>query len=222
MQDVNTAIWSALYEGGNYLNYPSEVFVSLFMRFLGKAKPQGRFLDHGCGSGNNAEFLARRGWTVTGADVSARALEVTAARLADFGGAHETTPLDAARPLKDQIGAVSHVVCWDCLYYNALPKAKQDAADLVAALAPGGLIFLNMPTPAHEFATTGLRLDDGSVRNQRKGTRQEGAIMAIPENLDDLVSWLPGCEIVEKGHFTFDFSGFREFMLVVAKKGGAA
>lgn len=222
MQDVNTAIWSALYEGGNYLAYPSEVFVQLFMRFLGKGAPAGRFLDHGCGSGNNAEFLARRGWTVTGVDVSAKALDVTAARLADFSGAHETSLLDARLPLSGQIGRFSHAVSWDCLYYNSLPKAKRDAADLVGALSPGGMLFLNMPSPRHEFATTGLRLDDGSVRNQRKGTRQEGAIMAIPESLDDLISWLPGCEIVEKGCFIFDFAGFREFMLVVARKGGAA
>lgn len=45
MAEVNTGIWNALYEGGNYLLYPSEVFVQLYFRTFGKdSKRQGAFL----------------------------------------------------------------------------------------------------------------------------------------------------------------------------------
>ena len=45
--------------------------------------------------------------------------------------------------------------------------------------------------------------------------------MAIPEDLDDLISWFDGLEVIERGHFTFDFSGFREFMVFVGRKKAA-
>jgi hypothetical protein len=90
--------------------------------------------------------------------------------------------------------------------------------DLFASLKPGGMVFINMPTVRHDFATTGHLLEDGSYENNRGGTKQEGAIMAIPSHLDELVSWFPEVEVVQKGHFTFDFSGFRDFMFLVGRK----
>jgi SAM-dependent methyltransferase len=47
-------------------------------------------LDLGCGEGGDAIWLARRGWTVTGADFSAAGLE-RAARLAEEAGVAERT-----------------------------------------------------------------------------------------------------------------------------------
>jgi SAM-dependent methyltransferase len=41
--------------------------------------PPGRALDLGCGEGADAIWLAQQGWTVTGADISATALERAAA-----------------------------------------------------------------------------------------------------------------------------------------------
>lgn len=222
LSNINTRIWDALYEGGNYLHYPSEVFVQLYFRSLGSAPQTGRFLDYGCGSGNNSEFLARRGWTVVGTDISARALEVQGKRLSELGQFHEQVLIDPGAALGGQLGRYDHILCWDCLCYNTLEKARQDAKDLMAALAPGGLLFINMPTPRHEFASTGERLADGSYLNQRKGTKQEGAIMAIPDGIADLTSWFPGLEILQQGHFIFDFNGFKEFILLVGRKPGAA
>lgn len=218
MSNINAEIWDALYEAGNYLHYPSEVFVQLYFRSIGKGVKTGDFLDYGCGSGNNSEFIARQGWRVTGADISALALQIQKKRLDALALASVQVGVDGLAPIADQLGRYDNILCWDCLCYNRLPKAKDDARALVAALKPGGHFFINMPTPRHEFATTGLVLEDGSIENRREGTRQEGAIMAIPNDLDDLISWFPELDPVQKGHFTFDFSGYRDFMFFVGRK----
>ena len=218
MADVNAAIWDKLYAEGNYLHFPSEVFVQLYFRFLKKRERPGTFLDHGCGSGNNSEFLARRGWRVTGSDVSTKALEVQRERLKGFAQSSSQVKLDSAKPVPDQLQPHDHIVAWDSLCYNRISKARTDAWELANLLNPGGYLFLNMPTVRHEFATKSIRLPDGSFQNNRLGKQQEGAIMAIPESLDEMCSWFKGFEIVERGHFTFDFGGFREFMIAVVHR----
>lgn len=47
--------------------------------------PPGTALDAGCGEGADAIWLARRGWRVTGTDISSVALERAAARAAEAG-----------------------------------------------------------------------------------------------------------------------------------------
>jgi 2-polyprenyl-3-methyl-5-hydroxy-6-metoxy-1,4-benzoquinol methylase len=218
LDNVNKQIWDALYESGNYLHYPSEVFVQLYFRMLGSSAKSGSFLDYGCGSGNNSEFLGRQGWTVVGADISARALDIQRKRLSDLGKSSQQVQVDSSQSLRKQLGDYDHILCWDCLCYNTLQKARDDAQGLAAALRPGGHLFINMPTMGHEFVSTGLRLEDGSYMNQRKGTRQEGAIMAIPRDVDDLISWFPNLTVVQQGHFIFDFGGYKSFMFIVGQK----
>jgi SAM-dependent methyltransferase len=218
LTEINTRIWQSLYEGGNYLHYPSEVFVQLYFRTLGKARKSGKFLDHGCGSGNNSEFLARQGWAVVGTDISQKALELQKARLTGMGGPHAQVLIRPDAALSGQLDRYDHILAWDSLCYNRLAKARVDSEYLATSLNKGGYLFVNMPTLRHEFAAKGSRRPDGSFENNRPGTHQEGAIMTIPDSLDDLCSWFPALKIVERGYFTFDFNGFREFMIVVAQK----
>jgi chemotaxis protein methyltransferase CheR len=51
----------------------------------------GRVLDLGCGEGGDAVWLARHGWLVTGVDISAIALERSAAHVAEAGLADRVT-----------------------------------------------------------------------------------------------------------------------------------
>lgn len=98
----------------------------------------GRALDVGCGEGADAIWLARRGWTVTGIDVS----DVAVAR---------------ARAAAERVGVAIEWVCGDALQtpfpagsfdlvslqYPALPKAAGKGAvrRLLDAVRPGGLLL---------------------------------------------------------------------------------
>jgi len=55
----------------------------------------GTALDAGCGTGADAIWLARRGWQVTAADISAAALDQAAERAAGATGAERVTWLEA-------------------------------------------------------------------------------------------------------------------------------
>ena len=59
----------------------------------------GTALDAGCGTGAEAVWLAQQGWQVTGADISATALQTAATRAAAAGGANriEWFQTDVAR-----------------------------------------------------------------------------------------------------------------------------
>lgn len=100
----------------------------------------GRALDVGCGEGADALWLAGRGWTVTGIDISQVALDrateaATEAGLADrVRFAH--ADLDTNPP---PAGAFDLVT----LQYFAIPHQPPAAlAGLLAAVAPGGTLLV--------------------------------------------------------------------------------
>ena len=149
-------------------------------RFLVKEAAElapGRALDLACGEGRNALWLAERGWTVTGVDYSAVAIE------------------KARRRAHDE-GADVDFVCADLLEYQPSPSAY----DLVLVL------YLQLPSPdrrlvlsraAGAVATGGTFLLVGhDVANMTDGVGGP----SDPDVLytaDDIVSEVPGL-VIEK------------------------
>lgn len=116
--------------------------------------PPGQALDVGCGEGADALWLARRGWLVTGVDISQVALERAAAAGADVEdrvswkrGDLATTP-----PPADAFDLVT-------AHYFPFPRqpAHTGLRGLLSAVAPGGtLLFVG-----HDISGLPPRLDDG-------------------------------------------------------------
>jgi SAM-dependent methyltransferase len=114
--------------------------------------PPGRALDVGCGEGGDALWLARRGWRVTGVDISRVALERAAAAGVDVAErvAWVRADLAVAAPPPGPFDLVS-------VQYFPLPHQEDHAAvrRLLAAVAPGGTLLVaghelaDLP-PAHE------------------------------------------------------------------------
>jgi SAM-dependent methyltransferase len=119
--------------------------------------PDSTVLDAACGSGWLTEHLARFGWQVTGADLSAELVELARSRLA-------AQPFAAApgRPLRARFvvhdltqGPLAQtfdaVVCYDALHHLADERAA--VAHLAAMVAPGGLLLIvegARPTPGSQ------------------------------------------------------------------------
>lgn len=67
----------------------------------------GRLLELGCGTGEDAVHMARRGAVVLATDQSAEMLRVTAVKAADAGVALQTAPLDLAAPALPRTAAMA-------------------------------------------------------------------------------------------------------------------
>jgi len=103
------------------------------------ALPPGRALDLACGEGRNAVWLATVGWTVTGVDFSAVALDKARRLAADRGVTVEWVNADLLHWDPDGAG-------WDLVVvlYLHLPREQRRAvhARAASALAPGGTVLV--------------------------------------------------------------------------------
>ena len=174
MADADRDRWNARYRAEDGVPPPSpwlDTLDPLLPRF-------GRALDVGGGSGRNALWLARRGLTVTLADISPVALERAAreARASGLSLATVEVDLEAGPPPSGP---------WDvvlCLYFLHRPML----AAVPALLAPGGLLIV-----AHATRTN-------LERHPRPGPRhvlEDGELPGLVRSLEILRSeegWLEG------------------------------
>jgi SAM-dependent methyltransferase len=136
-------------------------------RLLGLARAGGLrgalALDVGCGTGKSIEPLLRRGFQVTGCDLSARMLEVAATKLGAAVELHRCDLRDLPR-----LGSFELVTCLDdVLNYVTDPAAlERSLGGLARNLAPGGLLVFDANTLATYrgfFRATEVVEDDTSV-----------------------------------------------------------
>ncbi|NJP27527.1 NAD(P)/FAD-dependent oxidoreductase [Microbispora sp. SCL1-1] len=103
--------------------------------------PPGRALDVGSGEGADAVWLATRGWRVTGADISATALERAAAHAVDAGVADRTEWVRA--DLRDHVFPEGAYDLVSAQYMHLPGEARRTLfARLAAAVAPGGTLLI--------------------------------------------------------------------------------
>ncbi|WP_068273299.1 class I SAM-dependent methyltransferase [Aldersonia kunmingensis] len=102
----------------------------------------GRALDVGCGEGADAIWLAERGWTVIGVDVSAVALERAAGHAADAGAdiAGRTEWLEVDLRNWDPGSARFELVTAQFMHLPP-PRREEVFGRLAGAVAPGGTLL---------------------------------------------------------------------------------
>ncbi|MBT2467532.1 class I SAM-dependent methyltransferase [Streptomyces sp. ISL-66] len=101
----------------------------------------GRALDLGCGEGGDAVWLARRGWRVTGTDISGVALERAAARAGEAGVADRTEW--ERHDLAESFPAGEYDLVSACFLhtFGAFPRGAV-LRRAAAAVAPGGILLV--------------------------------------------------------------------------------
>ena len=101
----------------------------------------GRVLDAGCGTGDNAIYLAERGYSVTGVDGSTTAVDKASGRAAERGAAADFQVADATR--LDEFSQEFDTVL-DSALYHCLPEEARTAyaAALHRVTKPGATLHL--------------------------------------------------------------------------------
>ena len=192
--------WERLYSEGHQLDYPNDVFVRVTHRLFDPESHRSVY-DHGCGSGENLIHLARRGFAMTGGDVSASAVSTTQRRVSDAGLDAEVCVIDPESiPFDD--GAFDAAFSWQVLTYNTPATLESAVTELRRVVRPGGLLLVTLTAPGDYMQLNSRPLGDDVYELHAEG--QEGtSIMVIPE--ERVRGFFPD-SVVELGWFGHDFA----------------
>ncbi|WP_199439825.1 class I SAM-dependent methyltransferase [Umezawaea beigongshangensis] len=133
---MDAQFWDEMYRGRDqvFSGRPNGVLVAEVADL-----PPGRALDVGCGEGGDAHWLARRGWRVTGVDISPTALERAAAATADLADLVTWT-------LGDLTTTPPPARAFDLVSLQYFPLLRQPGHSalrgLLDAVAPGGTLLV--------------------------------------------------------------------------------
>ena len=107
------------------------------------ALPPGDMLDIGCGTGRDAIYCARHGWTVTGADTVPRALEHARANARQAGAHVRFLQADITTIGAGELGA-SYTLLLDsgCLHGLAPAQLRHAAATITHAAKAGATLLM--------------------------------------------------------------------------------
>lgn len=126
--------WDRRYEEHGWSVVPDENLVELVAPL-----PAGRALDLGCGTGRNALWLARTGWSVTGVDASRVGLEMAMEQ-----AGREGLPLSTVHA--DLLDYVPEVAAFDLVVVANIhlsPSERDGFFERAAsAVAPGGHLYI--------------------------------------------------------------------------------
>ncbi|MFI6043957.1 class I SAM-dependent methyltransferase [Nocardia sp. NPDC051321] len=130
--------WDASYQDGPApwdVEGPQPAIVRAAADFTGPV------LDVGCGSGENALYVASLGFSVLGVDVAETALAIARDRAAERGIEAEFLVADAFR--LDRLGRKFETVL-DCGMFHTCDAAERPryAASLGSAIEPGGTLYV--------------------------------------------------------------------------------
>ena len=130
--------WAGTYDTHWLNHFLFEPSHKLLVQELGSVRP-GRILDVGCGTGELANRLARRGWQVIGLDLCEPMLHRARFKLNGYAGSVRLTVADSEHvPFAD--GTFDAVTCANSFHHY--PHQEAVVRELHRVLKPGGECFL--------------------------------------------------------------------------------
>ncbi|HEY3466943.1 MAG TPA: class I SAM-dependent methyltransferase [Amycolatopsis sp.] len=179
--------WEAMYQRDEHRIWSGNVNTNLSSEVDGLTP--GRALDLGCGEGGDAIWLAKRGWTVDGADISTVALARAAEAAAEAGVTVRWLHRDIVKwQPEERYDLIS------AQYMHLPPDLRRDVfTAAAAAIKPGGslLVVGHSPKAMREF--------DGQKPPEELYFEPE----EITGYLGDAWEWIvETCETRGEGHHT--------------------
>lgn len=135
----------------DFMEIPAEDLVRIVN--IHKILPQNhaRALDFGCGDGRHVEYLNKRGFNVTGTDVSQSAIKATKLRMSLTGNAKVS--LDLMEPdqmLSYDDASFELVISWETIHWVGSKELfLQYMKEFKRVLGKNGKIIVTMPTEFH-------------------------------------------------------------------------
>lgn len=209
-------IWDNIYQNGNFMQYPSEYFVKLIKITEAQTGINGITLDHGCGSGNNAECLLRAGYKVACSEVSETALSVTRRRLIQAGAKDTACHLiDPSQPLGPQLPKYDNVISWQALCYANEKEMALSIAQLVDGMSTNGFFWFATPTTNDLLYRLSVPSKEPSRILGPTAGAQQGAVMTVFESNTEIEAMFSGTKILSSGTYGMTFEGVQHECLVI-------
>jgi SAM-dependent methyltransferase len=193
------AIWDGLYgRGEGKLAYPSEALVRITHRLF-KPELHRSILDYGFGAGANLIHLLRKGYVLSGLEISPIVTSELTERLRVMDLEADLRTSSIGIPFADE--TFDAVIAWQVLYYNTWDTLREAVAEIDRVLKPGGLFLGTMAASGDYSHTHSIPIGDGLFRSTVAG--QEGSTVIILDETD-LGRCFPG-KVLTKGQFNFEF-----------------
>ena len=136
--------WDEAYEKGIHLKHWDYIFPSQeLVAFVasGLIPEKSNCVDFGCGSGNEALFLAGCGYHVTGVDVSGKALEI-ASKKSDAAGLKINWLKNNVCATNIDSNSIDFINDRGCFHHVQTNDLALYATEVLRILKPGGFLFL--------------------------------------------------------------------------------
>jgi 2-polyprenyl-3-methyl-5-hydroxy-6-metoxy-1,4-benzoquinol methylase len=216
----NKSIWENIYRSDlSNLKYPDSNLVSLFFNIKSAIPSDKKYLDFGCGSGNNAEFLLNHFKEVYAVDISDSAIELTRKRL---GKENDKYNLNFNTKLDDNFKNFDLVVAWQSLSYNSKESFLVSFKKLIDCLKPNGIIIFTLIDVKDIKVKNSNQLNQFDYKiNSNIKTQENCTIFAI-DSYEQLLELLSGfsIDIVDYGQFgrySREISGIQEYYIIAKK-----
>jgi SAM-dependent methyltransferase len=137
--------WQTIYQGESFHDHVIQRRLQRCLEAVDRLGPgRGRALDVGCGAGQMALELVRRGYDVSAVDIAPGMVEATRATLAEAGATADVREADM-RHLPYEDGTFSWVTALGAIEY--LTDPGEPVREFARVLAPGGHVAVTAPNP---------------------------------------------------------------------------
>ena len=191
--------WNNVFKNNKWGKYPGEELVRFIARkyYQVPNRKDIKILELGCGTGANIWFMAREGFSVTGIDGSAVALEIAEKRMQRNKLDVKLTQGDIMMlPFDDE--SFDCIIDVECLYANSLEDSKIILNEVYRVLKKGGWFYSKTFSTGMSGEETAVKLDgerftyvempDGPLRNDYGIIRltDENEILKLYSNFSNL------------------------------------